>query len=506
MNRREFLKGMASLPIFALQMSPSSRTILNLSQIASEEKPNILMLVFDTLSAEHVSLNGYQRQTTPNFTRFAAGANVYQNHYAGGNFTSPGTASLLTGTYPWTNRAFNLHGTVDPRLAQNNIFSAFDDSYYKVAYTHNTLVADLLQQFRTGIDDWKQIRELTLSDTQYSDRLFQNDYFAAAAGEWQNYHGNEIPGSLTLSFLDYVQRTLVRKRLETTYGSQYPRGIPNQQQTQFFLLEDVFDWLISELPTLPQPFLVYVHVLPPHYPYAPTKEFVDIFAGDGLEVVQKPTHFASEGHDQSFLVEQRRFYDEFIAFTDAEFGKFYDRLQENKLLENTLMALTSDHGELFERGIHKHSTAAIYQPLTHVPLIIKRAGQVEGLEVNQVTSCVDILPSLMTETAQVIPSWCEGDILPGFAEQATNEDKAAYSVEARSNPKLAPLDKATIAMVKGDYKLINNRGYGEHVQPYELYNLSQDPEEIEDLIGIEKGVANAMREEMDQALAEHDRV
>lgn len=74
------------------------------------KKPNIVVLLADTLSATNLSLFGYGRQTTPNLERLADRAFVYHSHYAGGNFTSPGTATILTGSYTWTHRTVNLGG------------------------------------------------------------------------------------------------------------------------------------------------------------------------------------------------------------------------------------------------------------------------------------------------------------------------------------------------------------------------------------------------------------
>jgi len=64
--------------------------------------PNVLVIVFDTLSAAHTSVDGYPRRTTPHLERFAERATVYHRHHSAGNFANPGTASLLTGAYPWS--------------------------------------------------------------------------------------------------------------------------------------------------------------------------------------------------------------------------------------------------------------------------------------------------------------------------------------------------------------------------------------------------------------------
>ena len=121
--------------------------------------PNILVIVFDTLSAKHMSLYGYPRETTPNLARFADRATVFHRHYAGGNFTSPGTSALLTGSYPWTQRAFNFLGTVKPEYESKTMFRVFRDAgYHGIVYTHNWLVAELLYRFRDDIEYWKPIQ------------------------------------------------------------------------------------------------------------------------------------------------------------------------------------------------------------------------------------------------------------------------------------------------------------------------------------------------------------
>src|SRR5688572_25448852 len=98
-NRRDVLKIAASLSLGAIG-SPLVRFIRAGEQGATDKK-NVLIVVFDAFSARHISLYGYDRLTTPNLSRLADRAVVYHNHYAGGNFTTPGTASLLTGTLPW---------------------------------------------------------------------------------------------------------------------------------------------------------------------------------------------------------------------------------------------------------------------------------------------------------------------------------------------------------------------------------------------------------------------
>ena len=294
---------------------------------------------------------------------------------------------------------------------------------------------------------------------------------------------------------------MAKRSLEGQYGAQFPRGIP-ELNSLHFILEDVIDWLIADLASLPQPFLTYVHVLPPHEPYSTRSEFIDAFKGDGLKPVKKPLHFEGD-NEQSFLNQQRREYDEYMIYADAEFGRLYADLERRSLLDNLLIVVTSDHGQLFERGIHGHVTSALYEPITQVPLLISQPGQTSKQEFSTPTSCVDLLPTLLAASGQLIPEWCEGRILPGFQPVPDEqESRPVFSVEAKRNPKLAPLNKATIAMVKDGYKLINNRGYREAPRAYELYNLENDPEETQDLSEIEKEIASNLTAELEEKLHE----
>src|ERR1043165_7281330 len=111
LNRRDFLKISAALTASAT-LSGFSRD-LSARDPAASDKPNILVFVFDAMSARHLSLYGYSHKTTPNLEKFAERATVYHQHYSAGNFTSAATVSMLTGMYPWTHRAFNYRSMIN---------------------------------------------------------------------------------------------------------------------------------------------------------------------------------------------------------------------------------------------------------------------------------------------------------------------------------------------------------------------------------------------------------
>ena len=129
-NRRDMLKLAGLLPL-GLAAPRWTRSLAG-----PGDQKNVIVLVFDALSAYNLSLHGYQRETTPNLRRLAKRAIVYHNHFAASNFTSSGTASLLTGTLPWTNRAIEDNGRVAKAVLSHNIFDLFE-GYYRTAFSHN---------------------------------------------------------------------------------------------------------------------------------------------------------------------------------------------------------------------------------------------------------------------------------------------------------------------------------------------------------------------------------
>jgi len=495
-TRRDFLKISSLLPLLFLPLPkgwaepPASAAIPG--------QPNFLIFVFDALSARNMPIYGYPRNTTPNLARFAERATVYHSHHSGGNFTTPGTASLLTGVYPWTHRAINLSGSALDSFANKNIFSAFRNYGFTYAYTHNLVAEFILQQFRSNIDLFKRARELAITDTEYSDRLIKSDYYVSFISErsiLRDVDGK--PNSLFGSILYRFLRLLEKRKLASIYDSQFPRGIPNVNDV-YFILEDVINWLISELPAVRKPSLGYIHILAPHNPYFPRKEFIGRFQ-DGFIPPAKPPSPFSKGLTDEFLNMNRMQYDEHLAYADAEFGRLYDAMLQKGILDNTIVIATADHGEMFERGILQHSTPTLYEPIIHVPLLISVPGQRQRQDVYSQTSCVDILPTLAKLTGQPAPDWGEGEVLPGFRDEAVQNDRSVFSVEAKSSPKFGPLNKVTVALHKENYKLIYYRGYAE-TSASELYDLSNDPEELHDLAGTKPAIAAELQQEIETKL------
>jgi arylsulfatase A-like enzyme len=461
----------------------------------SQERPNLIIILLDTLSAQDLSLYGYPRETTPNLTRLAGRATVYHRHHSAGNFTTPSTASLLSGVYPWTHRAFHQYGMVEKSLASRNIFNLLGDKYRTVGFAQNQLADILLYQFGAFIDEHIKFGTYNLLDRTIYDNIFPKDSLAAYRSFDQYLFYGDLPGSLYLSHLQTMENIADYNAQVKKYRFRYPKELPDAgDRPSAFVLRPLFDGILDLLGNQPNPFFAYLHLFPTHYPYAPSKEFIGIFREDPSPIA-KTEHFFSQGETQQRLDGLRMQYDEYIAHTDAELGRLIDHLEETGLLGNSFLVVTSDHGELFERGVHGHTTPLLFEPVTHIPLLISSPGQNQRIDVHTPTSNIDLLPTILSLTGQAIPDWCEGEILPGSGGKAS-PGRSIFSVEAKTNSAFKALSKATIALFKDSYKLIHYRGYPGHDGVSELYNLENDPEELDDRYTIEPAVAEELETEL----------
>lgn len=507
-SRRDILKLLGATTLYTFV---SRRAKISATNVQNVRLPNILIIVLDTLSARNMSIYGYPRWTTPNIERVAAKATVFHRHYAGGNFTTPGAASLLTGSVPFEHRGVSPHGVITDSYVPRSIFAQLTERYNTFAYTHNSLVNSLLYQFREDIDQWVQPYELSLAGHSYAERIFKNDYNAAYDGELIAFRNKEVPNSsLFLSRFERLIRYKSWDRLNKEYADIFPKGVPTYWDQDFpsyisFTLEQANDWVIDQVKTQDAPFLGYIHLFPPHFPYNTRKEFIDIFSGGNWQPATKPEHFFSQNRSQEYLNAMRLLYDEFIAYADAEFGSLYDSLLNSGTLDNTILILTSDHGELFERGIIQHLTPVLYEPLIHIPLLLWTPGQESRQDVHSPTSCVDILPTLFKYISDINLEGYSGlPLQVGKSNRFVPSARSIFAVEAKANPMHKPLTNATLAIVKDRHKLIHYRGYEGMEDRYEFYDLHDDPEELVDLYPGLPRAALEMKEELLETLAKAD--
>jgi arylsulfatase A-like enzyme len=496
-SRRDFLK-LAALAPAAMTFSKFANPKASIRLHQNLGAPNVIFIVFDTMSAYHLSVYGYRRSTTPNLERFAKRANVYNAHYSAANFTIPGTSSMLTGMYPWTHRAMHLSGQIARNLTDRNIFELIGNGYHRFAFSQNVWATNLLSQFRSQIDE-------ILPSSSFSEfSLLASEFFPNDNNTAHQILDNTLfdfvdsPGSLMFGI---AQRLTFENR--KNFKKEFPRGLPQPRNYPIsYKLENLFNGIMDTIDGLPDSFFSYFHVFSPHAPYRARRDFIGIF-DDGWMQPQKPEHVFTEGEDYETIEQNRVWYNEYIANVDFEFGRLLDHLEETGLLDTSYVLITSDHGELLERGVKGHVTPLLYEPLTRVPLLISSPGQIERKDINTPTNSVDLLPTLLHLTKRDIPEWVEGKLLPGLGGEEESE-RDVYMLDAKSSSAFGKLSIFTISMRRGKYKIILYRGYEAYDKRdvFELYDLENDPEEINDLFKTQPALAKELSDQLTQKVDE----
>ena len=360
----------------------------------------------------------------------------------------------------------------------------------------------ILHQFGASIDNLLSAGSLGEFNYLLHDKLTSRDGSNSLRGLDILMFGNDST-RLSGSLVGSVLLKMIRDKHAATLSNlkEYPRGIGYSANGRIaFTLEKSFGGIqdtLKDLENLEKPYIAYYHMYFPHAPYRPNKDFVNYFNNDGFQPIFKEPHplLTSIYKKKSIFKEMRRYYDEYILNIDFELGLLIEHLESAGILDRSYLVLTSDHGEMFERGLIGHGSPLLYESNVHIPLVISEPGQQVRNDVFSLTSTVDILPTLLEITGHPVSKSLdkfEGQLLPVFGGTVA-DDRLIYSMNMSENFAFSPLQKASFAIFQGDYKLIEYYGYPELEKSYELYNVIADPEELDDLSESKKATADDMR-------------
>jgi arylsulfatase A-like enzyme len=453
---------------------------------AGATPPNIVLVTIDALSAPHMSLCGYSRPTTPEIARFAQGAMTFDRAYANGNFTTPGIASILTGTLPWTHRALQLPVWPLTYTRRDSLPAVLQRAGYRTGYVSTNAIAGAAKQgfgqyFQFASTD--RIGHVTLC----ADKLSQYLRYVCAASE--------------LSPLQEIDDLAARWR-----------GPPhNLEHDPRLAIDPALKWLAGVGRS--KPIFLWVHLFPPHSPYAAPRPWLGEFDPSGRDRNAAQTE-PSWGWIQSqlpsgqvYTLEAR--YDESTAYADHYASEFLQRALE-LLGPNTAIVITADHGESFAHGYGAHTGPGLYNEITHIPLILKLPGETTGRRCADVVQQADIAPTLAALAGVSAPASWEGRSLieacaPG--ETDTLAGRPVFSMNFEQNPRFAALRTGSVAVVAGRWKLIHYMGrlHYPFMPPLhdELYDVVSDPAERHDLAAQQPEVVRSLLSLIDAALARH---
>ena len=500
LSRRDILK-LIALASASLAARPLASL---LDRRADSSSPNVIVFLFDAWSGAHLMMNGYPRMTMPNLERFADRCHVYHNHYSSGSFTVPGSASLLTGLQPWEHRALQLTaGGVAPAHQSHNFFRVMNGSHHTLGYGQNPYADIFLHQFRADIETHLPQGLFNLENNHVATLpIFDNDYQVAFASFENNIfrNGKGASGSLYFGMLSRLAGLSRYAALRKERLREYPFGPPTA--SGYFLLDALADGLIESMKQFTSPTAAYFHLFPPHAPYTPTRDYATLF-DDGWTPPEKPVHPLSRTrYSAAEMAKERQRYDQYLAAWDAEFARVIESIAASGLLDNSIVIITSDHGELFERGEIEHNTPVLASPIVHVPLLISLPGQTQRKDIHAFTSSIDLLPTIAHLTGVEAPTWGEGRLLPELGGEE-DPDRPVFSMDGKSASSFAPIRPISISMIRQRHRLIYY-AYPEYTA-FEFYDLDADPEEMTDLFPSAPSLAMQMKEELLQKMDDFNR-
>lgn len=399
-------------------------------------KPNLILVVVDTLRADAIEPFGAPSGSTPAFASLARDGVAFTRTYAQASWTRPSIASILTSQYP------SAHGAVQkmdflPERAVTLAESLKAEGYWTAGFANNINVAPVFN-FQQGFDEYV-----------YLEPSF---YFGAT----------ESGTKLAI----YKGLRVFRER---AFGSTM--YFPNYYQDAEVVNRHVTDWL-GQKP--PEPFFLFVHYMEPHDPY-----FEIPYNGRGVARVLTPNPPAERA------AELHQLYREKVHFLDTHFDTLLQSLRSSGLYDRSVIAVTADHGEEFqEHGGWWHGTT-LYDEAVHVPFVLKPArGGPAGEVRSDVVRSVDIAPAMLAAAGiKVPPSFAGHDVMTGPQQAPT------YAEE--------DLEGNQLTSIRVDrWKLITaNPGNPRGLATIELYDIEADPKEKKNLAGTEKDkVAELMAE------------
>lgn len=299
-----------------------------------EAPPHIVLVLIDTLRADHTSMYGYDKPTTPELDALAEKGLVMRRHFANAPWTKPSVASILTGLHP------TAHGS---RIGQFNPESDNEGPRVELLSDKNYTFVEVLRQagYRTAAH-------------------LSNYNLLSKWGYDQGYDDYEM-----------VERASDDLVLRSD--------------------REAIEYAIDQLDRADGPTFVWSHLMSVHQYKSPGLD--EQFLEPGETPIDADARVAHRVLGYKTLERVLSRYDGSIRYCDQLVGELYRELQEKH--PNTILIVTSDHGEEFyDHGGFEHCET-LYNELLRVPALIVGPGVPEGAEIDRITDSIDIFPTVL---------------------------------------------------------------------------------------------------------------
>ena len=294
-------------------------------------RPNVLLLMLESVSARHVGYLGYDRGTTPNLDRLASGSLRMRRAWTTATHSNYAQMAVLSSLFPRRGTGLDVYRRLDyPRVLLHDLF---DHLGYETA------------TISSQDETWQGMLRFQQTETQT---------------HYQHAHDHEGPFVNT--------------------GSE--QVVPDHITAQYAI-----DWIEQQRI---KKWSLYVNFQMTHFPYklppSTPKRFEKTAVTPG-----KFNYFGYPKADRQAVINR---YDNALAYVDEQIGALRDYLSSAGLLENTLWVITSDHGELFhEHGVVTHGKT-LYEEEARVPLLVHWPRRVRPGDVDVPVSTLDVLPTI----------------------------------------------------------------------------------------------------------------
>jgi arylsulfatase A-like enzyme len=444
--------------------------------------PSVLYITIDCLRADHMGFLGYRRAITPNMDRLAAQSIVLDNALVAGSPTYYAFPALLAGRFPLA-MGRDVVGLCPEEITLATHLR--DHGYRTGAIVAGNPYLSRYMGYDQGFDYFEDFLPPRPAASQMS---------SSNSASLELPHRTRL--NRTLQRLTQVSPKLaaIYQELYFTYtlwiagrraGGDFPRLLRAYPQA-----EVITDRAIAWLKPGPQPYFLWLHYMDAHRPYCPPMTMLEKLGRKDLSPSQQfrlrqlwlrqdISNRRLRKSCQDFL----DLYDASIHFIDLQVGRLLEALSRRGLLENTIIVLTSDHGEAFlERGVREHSPTLATQEIIRVPLLIRPPdGRATPLApVAHPFSLIDLLPTLIDIAGLDCPSTFSGqNRWPALQNGESWEDPAitemVYRESANPRSRINVPGPRLLAATTNRYKLIINFAKDSE----ELFDLKQDLRELE---------------------------
>ncbi len=407
--------------------------------------PDVILVSLDTTRADHLSTFGYARETSPVLTALAADALVFTQARSPAGWTLPAHASMLTGLYP------SRHGA---HLAGGWLAGQSIDGRRNVAYP--------LAEDRTTLAE-------ALRDRGYDTAAFVANfsYLYRDYGLAQGFDRYDDAPGLLLRVHPPVVRLVRALR-------------PGFCVKPFRTAREVNASALAWLDRVPRgrPAFLFLNYMEPHQPWMAEAPF-DRWVWEQPQARRLIERDLYTHEIKQFTADEIAFirasYDGQIAAMDAALGELVEALKARGRWEKAVVIVTADHGEMLgEHDTVGHMGRMLYEPLVHVPLVVKLPGasRPRGRD-DRPVQLVDVVPTVLAQAGAPMIAGVQGQALPAVTHDIrAEEDINPFLVSSYG----AAYDRAVRVVYDGSYKLITT-SRGDRM----LFDLARDPGETDNL-------------------------